>query len=142
MLARPWPHPTESWSALGLRCVPRLAVSLSVGTSIESGRMLRARVVRASTSPAGVCAGRWPHPTQRNTSDMNSLIQDTPAYKLSIDILPTPWGHSVRFVSFVPTANRPEEQTKFQGNFTIQELQALHTALGEALKAAGCARNT
>lgn len=73
---------------------------------------------------------------------MNSLIQDTPTYRLSVDISPTPLGHSLRFISFVPTANRPEEQTKFQGNFTVQELEALHTALGAALKAAGCTLKT
>lgn len=68
---------------------------------------------------------------------MRSLIQDTPAYQLSIELTPTPLGHSLRLVSFVPTARRPEEQVKFQGNFTAQELSALHAALGQALDLGG-----
>lgn len=64
---------------------------------------------------------------------MRSLIQDTPAYQLSIDITPTPLGHSLRLISFVPTARRPEEQVKFQGNLAVHELQALHAAVEQAL---------
>lgn len=64
---------------------------------------------------------------------MRSLIQDTPTYQLSIDIAPTPLGKSLRLISFVPTARRPEEQVKFQGNFTLQELTALKTAVEQAL---------
>jgi hypothetical protein len=64
---------------------------------------------------------------------MRTAIQDTPAYQLSIDIGSTPLGLSLRLISFVPTARRPEEQVKFQGNFTHDELQALHGAIGAAL---------
>lgn len=67
---------------------------------------------------------------------MRSLIQDTPHYQVSIDIKPTPLGHSLRFISFVPTARRPEEQVKFQGNFATDELLALQVAVGQALSAA------
>jgi hypothetical protein len=64
---------------------------------------------------------------------MRATIQDTPAYRLSVDIQPTPLGHSLRLISFVPTARRPEEQVKFQGNFTVDELKALQAAIGVAL---------
>ena len=68
---------------------------------------------------------------------MRSLIQNTPAYQLSIEISPTPLGQSLRLVSFVPTARRPEEQVKFQGNFTVQELMALQAAVEQALEPGG-----
>ena len=41
---------------------------------------------------------------------MRSLIQATPAYELSIDITTSAHGHSLRLISFVPTARRPEDQ--------------------------------
>jgi hypothetical protein len=65
---------------------------------------------------------------------MRSLIQDTPAYQLSIDIAPTPLGHSLRLISFVPTARRPEDHVKFQGNFAVHELEALQLAIQKALE--------
>jgi hypothetical protein len=64
---------------------------------------------------------------------MRSLIQATPAYELSIDLTTTPLGHSVRLISFVPTARRPEEQVKFQGVFTTAEIEALRNALNQVL---------
>jgi len=64
---------------------------------------------------------------------MRSLIQATQAYELSIDITTTPLGHSIRLVSFVPTARRPEEQVKFQGVFTTAEIEALRNALNQVL---------
>ncbi len=64
---------------------------------------------------------------------MRSLIQATPAYELSIDLTTTPLGHSLRLISFVPTARRPEEQVKFQGVFTTAEIDALRNALDEVL---------
>lgn len=56
---------------------------------------------------------------------MRTAIQDTPAYQLSVDIASTPFGLSLRLISYVPTARRPEEQVRFQGNFTDDELRAL-----------------
>ena len=64
---------------------------------------------------------------------MRSLSQATPAYELSIDLTTTPLGHSVRLISFVPTARRPEEQVKFQGVFTTAEIEALRNALNQVL---------
>jgi hypothetical protein len=64
---------------------------------------------------------------------MRSLIQASPAYELSIDLTTTPLGHSLRLISFVPTARRPEEQVKFQGVFTTAEIDALRNALDQVL---------
>jgi hypothetical protein len=68
---------------------------------------------------------------------MRSLIQSTRAYELSIDLTTTPLGHSLRLISFVPTARRPEEQVKFQGVFTTAEIKALRDALNQALATEG-----
>jgi hypothetical protein len=64
---------------------------------------------------------------------MRSLIQATSAYELSIDLTTTTLGHSLRLISFVPTARRPEEQVKFQGVFTTAEIEALRNALNQLL---------
>ena len=66
---------------------------------------------------------------------MRSLIQAHPAYELSIDLTTTPLGHSVRLISFVPTARRPEEQVKFQGVFSTAELKALCDAINQGIEA-------
>lgn len=65
---------------------------------------------------------------------MRSPIQATPAYELSIDLTATPHGHSLKLISFVPTARRPEEQVKFQGVFTTAEIKALRDALNQVLE--------
>ena len=64
---------------------------------------------------------------------MRSLIQATPAYELSVDIATSAHGHSLRLISFVPTARRPEDQVKFQGVFSTAELKSLRDALNQAL---------
>ena len=64
---------------------------------------------------------------------MRSLIQATPAYDLSVDIATSAHGHSLRLISFVPTARRPEDQVKFQGVFSTAELKSLRDALNQAL---------
>ena len=66
---------------------------------------------------------------------MRSLIQATPAYELSIDITTSAHGHSLRLISFVPTARRPEDQVKFQGVFSTAELKSLRDALNQVLEA-------
>ena len=66
---------------------------------------------------------------------MRSLIQATPAYELSVDIASTAYGYSLRLISFVPTARRPEEQVKFQGLFSSVELQSLRDTINQALAA-------
>jgi hypothetical protein len=64
---------------------------------------------------------------------MRSTIQATPAYELSIDITTSAQGHSLKLISFVPTARRPEDQVKFQGLFSTAELKSLGEALNQAL---------
>jgi hypothetical protein len=64
---------------------------------------------------------------------MRSTIQATPAYELSIDITTSVHGHSLKLISFVPTARRPEDQVKFQGLFSTAELKSLGEALNQAL---------
>jgi hypothetical protein len=67
---------------------------------------------------------------------MRSLIQSTPAYELSADIASSRLGHSLRFISFVPTARRPEEHVKLQALLSTAELRALRALLDQALEAA------
>ena len=64
---------------------------------------------------------------------MRSLIQATPAYELSVDITTTAHGHSLRLISFVPTARYPEDHVKYQGVFSAAELKSLRDALNQAL---------
>ena len=63
---------------------------------------------------------------------MRSLIQATPAHERSIDITTSAHGHSLRLISFVPTARRPEDQVKLQGVFSTAELKSLRDALNQA----------
>jgi len=65
---------------------------------------------------------------------MRVTIQATPAYELSIDLHTSAHGHSLRLISFVPTARRPEQQVKFQGLFSTAELGLLRDALSQALE--------
>lgn len=71
---------------------------------------------------------------------MRTLIQDSPAYQLLADLTSTPHGACLRLVSFVPTARRPEEQTRFQGMFTPDELRALYAAIGDHIQSSGAER--
>jgi hypothetical protein len=64
---------------------------------------------------------------------MRSPIQTTPAYELSVDIRSTAHGHSLKLLSFVPTARHPEDQVKFKGLFSTAELESLRDALNLAL---------
>ena len=65
---------------------------------------------------------------------MLTAIQTTPAYELSVEITDTGHGHSLKFLSFVPTARRPEHQVKFQGLFTRVELEALRDSISQSLE--------
>ncbi len=64
---------------------------------------------------------------------MRSLIQSTPAYALSVDISTLAHGHSLKLISFVPTARHPEDQVRFQGVFSTAELESLRDAVTQAL---------
>ena len=71
-----------------------------------------------------------PSPTRlEDTFDLPQPVQATllsgPAYELRAELRQTPYGHHVRFLSFVPSARRPELQIKFQGLFSTAQLRAL-----------------
>ena len=65
---------------------------------------------------------------------MHSIFHSSPAYELSAQVQYTPLGSQLSFISFVPTANRPEAQVKFQACLSKPELQALRDCLDQALK--------
>ncbi len=56
------------------------------------------------------------------------------SYQLALTIRLTPYGHHLKFSSFVPTARRPQEQLRFQLLLARQEMLDLHQALGRALE--------
>jgi hypothetical protein len=64
---------------------------------------------------------------------MQSIFHSSPAYELSAQVQHTPCGSQLSFISFVPTANRPEAQVKFQACLSKPELQALRDCLDQAL---------
>ena len=63
------------------------------------------------------------------TFELPQPIQATllsgPAYELRAEIRHTVYGHHVRLLSFVPSARRPEEQVKFEGLFSTDQLRGL-----------------
>lgn len=63
------------------------------------------------------------------TFDLLQPLQATllfgPAYELRAEIRHTAYGHHIRLLSFVPSARRPEEQVKFEGLFSTDQLRAL-----------------
>lgn len=65
---------------------------------------------------------------------MQTTIQSTPAYELHADLTRTEHGHNLKFISFVPTARRPEQQVKFQGLFTSAELRVLRDLIDQSLE--------
>ena len=52
-----------------------------------------------------------------------------PAYELRAEIRHTPYGHHIRLLSFIPSARRPEEQVKFEGLFSTDQLRALRNLI-------------
>jgi hypothetical protein len=64
---------------------------------------------------------------------MKTTIQETPAYRLDIDLERSAHGTSLKLISFVPTARRPEEQVKFQALLSDTELNKLQKVLSEAV---------
>jgi len=65
-----------------------------------------------------------------------TLIHQGPAYELSVSIEAGPYGHHLKFVSFVPIARNPEHQVRFQAHLSKGELEVLHKAIGEAIRPA------
>ena len=66
---------------------------------------------------------------------MRSLIQCTEAFELSASTSQHgPIGYHLKLIGFIPSANHPEEQVRFQGMFTKTELQAFRDFLDAAIK--------
>ena len=66
---------------------------------------------------------------------MRSIVQCTDAFELSASITNhEPYGFNFRLISLIPSANRPEEHTRFQGQFSQRELIALRNFLDQAIK--------
>jgi hypothetical protein len=65
---------------------------------------------------------------------MQATIQSTPAYQLNAEPTQSALGHNLKFTSFVPTARRPEQQVKFQGVFTTDELRVLRDLIDQELQ--------
>ncbi len=61
-------------------------------------------------------------------------FQSIDNYQLTLTIRPTPYGHHLKFSSFVPTARRVQYQPWFQMLLARQEMLDLHQALGRALE--------
>ena len=85
-----------------------------------------------SQSNTGLAASMHPTPSPTRlecTFDSPQPVQASllcgPAYELRAEIRHTAHGHHVRLLSFVPSARRPEEQVKFQGLFSTDQLRAL-----------------
>jgi hypothetical protein len=65
-----------------------------------------------------------------------TIIHQGPAYELSVGIESTKYGLHLRVLSYVPVAQRPERQVRFQTVLTTEELETLHQAIGKALEGA------
>jgi hypothetical protein len=74
-----------------------------------------------------------PSNAAKQEKQMHSIFHSSPAYELSAQVQHTPCGSQLSFISFVPTANRPEAQVKFQACLSKPELQALRDCLDQAL---------
>ena len=94
------------------------------GKGVVSWRPYRNKTSTATTEPA-------PEPIPGPTP---TVLQSTGSYQLALFIRPTPYGHHLKFSSFVPTARRPQEQLRFQLLLAREEILALHQALGRALE--------
>ena len=70
----------------------------------------------------------------KQEKQMHSIFHSSPAYELSAQVQHTPCGSQLSFVSFVPTANRPEARVKFQACLSKSELQVLRDCMDQALK--------
>ena len=75
-----------------------------------------------------------PSNAAKQEKQMHSVFHTSPAYELSAQVQHTPFGSQLSFISFVPTANRPEAQVKFQACLSKPELQSLRDCLDQALK--------
>ena len=94
------------------------------GKGVVSWRPYRNKTSTSAHQPA-------PDPTPGPTP---TVLQSTGNYQLALTIQPTPYGHHLKFSSFVPSARSPQEQLRFQLLLAREDLLALHQALGRALE--------
>ena len=81
------------------------------------------------------CGPRHTGNVAKQEIEMRSLIQCTEAFELSVSISQHgPVGYHLKLIGFIPSANHPEEQVRFQGMFTKTERQALRDFLDAAIK--------
>ena len=81
------------------------------------------------------CGPRHTGNVAKQEIDMRSLIQCTEAFELSASISQKgSLGYHLKLVSFIPSANHPEEQVRFQGMFTKTELQVFRDFLDAVVK--------
>jgi len=64
------------------------------------------------------------------------IIQKTDAWELEVETKPGPYGTTVVFLSYVPTARRPEKQTQYKLLLQRHELEPLQKVLSDALASA------
>ena len=95
-----------------------------------------------SQSNTGLAVSMHPTPSPTRlecTIDSPQPVQASllcgPAYELRAEIHQTPYVHHVRFFSFVPPARRPEEQVKFQGLFSTDQLRVLRDLIDREIGA-------
>jgi hypothetical protein len=65
-----------------------------------------------------------------------TTIQKTDAWELEVETKAGPYGTTVLFLSYVPTARRPEKQTQFKLLLQRAELETLQKVLSDALASA------
>ncbi len=59
----------------------------------------------------------------------------TPAFELTVDIDPTPYGYSLSLSSFVPCARRPDVHRRLQATISHDGLLALRSVINDLLNA-------
>lgn len=74
------------------------------------------------------------HQAQLAEARVETVIQQGPAYELSVAITTGSYGYHLEFFSFVPTARRPEKQVRLRATLTRAELRALHQVISNALQ--------
>ena len=64
------------------------------------------------------------------------MIHDNPSYQLTATFDITPHGVSLKLISFMPEAQRPERQVKFHALLSIDELKTMNEAIEKVLSRA------
>ncbi|MGY0194570.1 hypothetical protein ACWA7J_05780 [Leptothrix sp. BB-4] len=62
------------------------------------------------------------------------ILHANPAYQLSAQLQSSHHGHHLQFVSFVPTARRPERQVRFQTLLSRTDLLGLRALIDAQLQ--------